>query len=279
MNIIVQPAGGAALTIGDGTNFKVQKPISGLESAPQRNTTGDFSGSDGGYIGSQFYSIRDVSIPGIILSADVTSHAIDRQLFINAFPINKDINVTFIMPNGQSFFMLARRSALTCEQQSASYSEYKVELISSDSLLYDVTGGNAINVNVPIKSGGGFVAPVIPPIVSSAGSGPTVINNTGSAIIYPVITISNSATNPVITNLTTGQSIKINTTLSNGDILVIDMKQRTVSLNGSNILASRDSSSSWWGLALGLNQIQLTTDSGANTGVGVVTYRPAAVGV
>lgn len=279
MNINVQPVGGATLVLGTGTRFKILTPISGLDTPPERNSTGDYSGADGGFQGAQYYSLRDVTLTGIILSPDITSHYIDRQLFLNAFPINVDLNITFIMPNGQSLYMLARRKNLTCEQDGPSMSNFKIDLLSGDPLLYDVTGGSAINVSVPIKSGGGFILPVITPIVSGAGSGPTSINNTGVAEILPLITITNSANTPVITNLTTGEFIKINVTMSNSDVLIIDMKQRTITLNGANVLAERDPTSSWWALEPGNNNIQFTTSSSGNTGVAVINYRPALVGV
>ena len=276
MQMILQPVGGVALTIGDGTPWKITKPIQGLESAPERNTIGDYSGADGGFIGSQFYSVRNLTIPGAIISSSAVQHAIDRQSLFNALPINTDIAVTIIMPNGQSYYLLARRTGLVAEQQAPSYSPFKFDIVSESPYIFD---NNSLSVTVAKKAGGGFVLPVVLPIVFAAGSGPTAINNTGAVKIYPTITVNGSAQNPKISNLTSGEFVKINVTTASGDVLVIDMQQRTVKLNGSNILAYRDSTSSWWGLAAGNNNIEFTTDSGADTGSAVVAYRPAYVGV
>lgn len=87
------------------------------------------------------------------------------------------------------------------------------------------------------------------------------ITNGGNFGTFPVITITGSGENPTITNVTTNQSLTINVTLVEGDELIIDCENGTVTLNGDDALAYLSSSSQFLQLASGDNTIQVTDDS------------------
>ena len=92
--------------------------------------------------------------------------------------------------------------------------------------------------------------------------------NYGWATTYPVITINGPVTNPVIGNTTTGQQIGINYTLSATDIIVIDLYNKTITLNGNPARNLMTNKSQWFGAPPGISQF---TFDGTGTVVGVTT--------
>jgi len=95
------------------------------------------------------------------------------------------------------------------------------------------------------------------------------ITNGGNFATFPVITITGEGENPTITNVTTGQSLTINTTVAAGDEIIIDCENGTVTLNGADALTLLDSSSQFISLDAGDNYIQVTDDSPASLDIDV----------
>jgi phage-related protein len=109
-------------------------------------------------------------------------------------------------------------------------------------------------------------------------SNSTAIVNVGNWTTYPVITITGPVTNPTIGNVTTGQYMTVNYSLTNTDTLVIDLDQKLITLNGvsaRNLLAGN---SEWFGAPPGTSYFTFT---GTNIFVGITTatvvYRSAWV--
>jgi hypothetical protein len=132
------------------------------------------------------------------------------------------------------------------------------------SLLPAVALGRTYDRTYDLEYGGG-----------SAGA--TIVND-GTVTTYPVVTISGPITDPTIANQSTGQYITVNTTLSVSDDLVIDLYEKTITLNGSaarNLLAGN---SQWFGCDPG-NTVISFTGSGTTIGttVATITYRSAFV--
>ena len=84
------------------------------------------------------------------------------------------------------------------------------------------------------------------------------LTNHGNTTAYPRFTFTHSVTNPKVVNEETGASLDLNLETAPGDILVIDMLARTVTLNGESIY-NRDTvvfpESTFWGLLPGANTI------------------------
>ncbi|GKV69859.1 hypothetical protein NCCP2716_23570 [Sporosarcina sp. NCCP-2716] len=89
----------------------------------------------------------------------------------------------------------------------------------------------------------------------------TFMNN-GDAEMPIKITIRGPAVNPKLTNLTTGEFIRIRRTLTASDVLVIDTEDSSVQLNGEDAFPWIDLSSAFWKLAIGSNDVQYTADAG-----------------
>lgn len=126
----------------------------------------------------------------------------------------------------------------------------------------------------------GVASPMKSPLASIiAGGGQQFVVNQGTELAYPILTIDGPITNPRILNNTTGEELRLTYTLAGGEYLVIDMRQRTVVLNG-NPAASRYSAvefpaSRWWGLIDGNNDIRLNAAAAGGGAQCTVAWRHA----
>lgn len=96
-------------------------------------------------------------------------------------------------------------------------------------------------------------------------------NNIGTSPVYPVtITVKGPVTNPVVTNLATGEFIEVDVTLnSSSDQLniIYDRDTFDINLNGTGVINKLNSSSTLFKIHPGTNTIQL---SGQSVGTGAV---------
>lgn len=93
--------------------------------------------------------------------------------------------------------------------------------------------------------GGGYVWSI------GSGGGPTVAIVQGIANAKPIWTVTGQATNPTLTNITTGQSITWIGTVPNGQTLKINMADQTATMAGANVFAQV--SGDWLELKPGTN--------------------------
>lgn len=119
-----------------------------------------------------------------------------------------------------------------------------------------VPAGNnlaAIITGEPNGTGGYIFAP-------STGGGPIIVTVNGVDDANPVWHVYGPATNPTLTNSTTGEALTWNGTVPANQELIIDMGQQTATLEGANVFEFV--SGSWVQLAPGQNRISYTA---ANT--------------
>lgn len=104
-----------------------------------------------------------------------------------------------------------------------------------------------------LSNGGYIFAP-------STGGGPIIVTVNGVDDANPVWHVYGPATNPTLTNSTTGEALTWNGTVPANQELIIDMGQQTATLEGANVFEFV--SGSWVQLAPGQNRISYTA---ANT--------------
>lgn len=124
----------------------------------------------------------------------------------------------------------------------------------------------------------GSFFPVLPLVVgNSQVLGSVTVDNDGDDDAFPVWTITGPATAISLTNVTTGDVLVLAHTISVGDTIVIDTRERqqTALLNGTtNLWGGLSDDSTMWALEPGLNDLTLTvTGSTSNTRVRM-TYQP-----
>ena len=145
---------------------------------------------------------------------------------------------------------------------------YSQVLTSHDMGQTFVKGGGAIPMAIP------WAIPV-----STASVIDKIVTNQGNEATDPIFTITGPGTTFTITNFTTGKTFILSTTLGAGDVVVIDIKNRTVILNGTDNLYP-DITGDFWSLIPGENELRffvtggLTVDTNLN-----LSYRDAYNGV
>ncbi|WP_427007201.1 phage distal tail protein [Pseudarthrobacter sp. H2] len=257
----------------------LDEPIEGLGLPPIRTSSGNYSGRDGGYVGSQFYGMRLITLTGQFFGTPATLETTRRNLAAAVATSSVAMNIT--TNAGNQYLVNCNIDSLDMPiLRSINQAPFKISLIATDPTIYDNSASGLMSVTVNPARGGGITWPITWPITWAAGSQPTTVNNTGNVTIYPTITLINKMTNPSITNQTTGQFFTLTgLTTTAGDTLVIDMKNRTVLLNGGSVLPFVTSSSSWWPLLPGNNSINLTTADGTDTTVATVSWRSGYRGI
>jgi phage-related protein len=260
------------LVVGEGTDYKISA-IEGLGKPPVRTSSQNYSGRHGGRVNGQFYGPRLITISGFFKHGTCDDHEAARDALNDALPIGEDLETIIERFSGTEGRLTTRvldlqMPLLTGGKQS----DYKIDLFAGDPNFYL---GDEIELTIPRFVGGGVVLPVILPATLAAGSGITTANNDGTAVVYPVITITGSATNPKITKFSTGEKVEVSLTMSGGDELVIDLKNHTITLNGGSVLNLRTSDSDWFGLDIGANPMLYETTNGSDSGTAVMKWRNA----
>lgn len=271
MNITIN-----SLQLGTGTVYKLESPIEGLETPPIRTSQMNYSGRNGGRVNNQLYGPRLITLPGFIISGTCEAHETARQNLQEALPIREDLDVTIETFDDVIYITTVRLLSFRMPIISSKKSEYKIDMVASDPFLYSST---ELSATIPKEVGGGFILPVTLPIIFAPGTTPTTITNNGSIEVYPTFTIVGSATNPKITKVDTGEKVELNLTMSGADTLMVDMKQRTITLNGGSVLSLRTSDSDWFWLEIGANELAYETDNGADTGICTVTWRTGVLSI
>jgi phage-related protein len=269
------------LPINDDSNgLYLDEPIDGLELPEIRTSSDVYSGRDGGYVGDQFYGTRLVTLPGRAWSADPAGIWDLRRALQQALDTDS-IELHVVADDDHHYLLYARTTRLDMPiPRALSVAPFKIDFICPDPIIYDDTDSNALTANIGKYVGGGVSWPLTWPLSWGAGTGATTVNNTGLVTIYPVITITGSQTNPIITNVTTAEFIQLSGfTAPAGSVTVIDLRNRTVTLNGGNVLAKVTSSSTWWGLLPGSNTIRLETGDAADTAAAVMEWRNGYMGI
>lgn len=265
----------------DGGHFII-KGVSGLGMADIRTSSFLFSGRPGGMITDQLLGFRNISITAEIGANDMTlaQHELDRQALLDALPIGETIPIYITTFAGTEYRIDVNVTDAKVEYKQRGYrSDVLIQLTAGDPLFYSTDGGDEQSANVNRLVQGGYVTPYILPVEWEVGGAPTIVNNSGNANYYPVVTLHDEALNPVITNLATGESFGLDLTMLDGDEVVIDMYNRTVTLNGSDILGNKTDDSIWWALFPGDNPIMLDTDTADDPVTATITWRNGVTGI
>lgn len=281
MNILLNEILNLSADAGGG-NYIITG-VDGLGSAEIRTSSFLFSGRNGGLITDQHLGFRMISISGKIGSITSTrlQHQQDRDAMIAALPIGETIPVRITTFSGQTYLIECNVTDRKVEYNQRGYmSDFLIQLTAGDPLFYNTDGGDEQSVILNrIIDNGGYVTPYILPVEWDAGGAPTNITNNGNAYYYPVITLTGTALNPTITNLTTGESFELELTMVDGDEIIIDMYNRTVTLDGSDIIGNKSDASIWWALVPGVNTLELDTDTSSDDVQAEIVWRNGVTGI
>lgn len=265
----------------------INEDIEGFDLPGIRTIRGQRSGQSGSYFGAQIYDSRRISIKGTIFSSSVTEALERRREIQMALPLYPErLAVRILDDDGHAYLLYAQVIDFKMPISRARMkSLFKLELEAPDATIYDDTGGSGLSAKLHKAVPGGVVMNSTSPVFGfsfffSAGNPNTSINNSGLIDVSPVITIEGRITNPVLTNVTTGQEFSMEGYSTADDaVTVIDMQNHTAKLNDGNVFGYIADVSEFWNLAPGTNEIRFVSGSGNDVTSADIEWRPGVRGI
>jgi len=183
--------------------------------------------------------------------------------------------------------LVATRSDGTGRQIDIKALEVTGDITTDDGLssLIEVTleaeypflqSSNQKSQDVLLFNGGGMSVPMKVPLDLSIGHSNTItIQNNGNYAAYPIFTFVGVLTNPVITNVSTGEALSLTYALaSSSDSIVVDTFLGTVVIKPSGNVGRQYASGVFWTVPInGAITVQLTTSVGGQGGKCVIAFR------
>lgn len=252
---------------------------------PERRTTSTVkSGADGGLVVAtdQQYSPRTVSFDGFAFTESASQASEFTRQLQTVCPIREEVTLLVATPTGTVY---GARGVVSTKKQKLVYSngtaqvfDVDFDIICSDPFWQDYSTDhpNEVQINKVEEGGLRWLAAGLKwtgngLAWSSGGDAPVAINR-GAEIVYPIITIRGKTGNPVIGNLTTGESVRLPLSLTANDTLIIDMDAESITLNGGSLGGLVDTND-LWGLLPGNNMIQYSSDSSEDNALVTISWR------
>lgn len=250
--------------------------VTGLDSAPFRETIRDHEGQDGSFMDAEFEKGREIVISGSAYANTGTMEAFLDTLKANYAPSKTLLQFFFRTPGvGTRFVYVKPRGVMYDWESFRRHGELRVafKLFAEDPRLYAEV---QTAVNVPFSSGAatgfgfnlgfsfGFGA-----AVTNTG---TLVNNVGNRPTPPTFVINGPCTNPSIIDETFGHTLSFNIILAAGESLTIDTQYKTVRLNGVTNKRSTLFVPDWFYLQPGQTSIKYSAIVGAGSSLDIKFY-------
>jgi hypothetical protein len=250
--------------------------LDGIARVDVRKSEDVLTGGDGGNIWQRNLAMRIISVGGWIGADSSANYVIVKQAMQAAFPITNTLTTLSITNHDGSVKTLSAKVVAIPDFKETEgendEARYNFILQCENPYFSDSTSQGL--TLTPTAFGG---APVPFPVPFPIGGLPVVgyINNTGDVLGYPSYTFSGQLVNPTITNLTTGQSFVINTTINAGSTLTAYHTNLGdfVLLDGGN--AYQYFSGTFFTLVAGNNAFVISASGYDATGNVVITYTPS----
>lgn len=283
---------GERLLLGDGW-FDFKDSLQHFQPNNIASDIVELQGTDGQLLAGQVRRTASQSFDGYVGDALTSKTEIEnrRRQFIQFFRVRRFYKVIYIFPDGSA--IQRKRGYLTdapsVPEMWQKFPEYHVALSFEDVSYYEYSEdeqGKEIYANTALiellnLSIGGLVWDSVgavshgytwlePVTLTGAGyewepgggSSTTTVEVAGIDNAEPIWTVTGPATNPTLTNITTGQAITWNGTVPAGQTLTVDMGEQTATLAGANVY--QFISGSWITLRPGPNKLSYSATGGAD---------------
>lgn len=258
----------------------------GLGELSNRISAYDRPGEDGGMVTAAFAGQRLVTLEGLVKGTDAASFTTNRRALqalsyiqrdSNGLPLPRRLTITTLDDEVVFVDAYVRKVMIGIEHNN--FAPYMVELVCPDPQLF--IDGLVSSGYVSRPALGGVVYPVTyPAIYEGSTGGYTTVTNDGNAGTWPVITLRGQMTNPSIRHAESGTVMQLNASLGASDYVIIDMKEKTIVLNGSSsYLYAKTDDSDWFSLVPGSNTVYFTTGVTSDVGTMEVELYSAVAGV
>ena len=273
--------------------------VTGLEAPPIRNNTGDWSGRDGGFMSSQLYSARVITINGFYWDKNYACDwdSIERNDFpysvreklANYIKIRQRYDLFIHFMSGRTYHTWGYMIDFKMDYEFVRNGEYQITFYCPDYALnlaeiYGDPESIWRRAELHKEIFGGHLVPEDLPVLFEEGQHPTEIEYEGLIPCYPVINLKGPSTNPIFLNTATNKYLKMGTdddpfVMQAGQNLTIDMNNRQVLLNGKSVSMSIDPNSDWWYLTQGKNKIYMLSSGNNDTPVAEIRWTESYQGV
>jgi hypothetical protein len=269
---------------GAGSPYQILS-VEGLEGLPGIRNQDDNRGyADGMFSGRDFYSGRPISMT-IQTTGNATGSAQANLNTLQQALIAQQSGTTplyFLLSNaaGEQVINARVRGFMTTVDPNYTYGYIlsQVTFFCPDPAYYD---SNTQTATLLFSPPTGRIYDRVYNLVYGGGSATitTTISNNGWYYAFPLINIYGPIDNPVIGNTTQNASLSFNASLSDTDVLTVDLYNKLITLNGSparNLLLS----GTWFSASPGNNSFYLTGDAGStlvNVTQAVVTWQSAYI--
>ena len=263
---------------GGGSSVYQIQTVNGLEDLPGIRNQDDNRGYfDGMFSGRDFLGGRTIVINFLTLAGNGNSAQANFNL-LQAALLPQQSGTTPLQfqlsASGGLQFVNARvraRATTINPDYTYGYIVSQITFFCPDPNYYDNTLqtatmgissplGRSYNRTYPLSFGGG------------SQTSTALVNNAGWATSYPTITVGGPVTNPIIGSITTGQALSFNYIVGASDVIIIDLLNRTILLNGAPARNLLLGSSQWFAAAPGNNSFYFN-GSGTTAGTTYATVQ------
>jgi Phage tail protein len=256
--------------------------IQGLDNSPYRMTQHEREHTHGGFLTAEFESIRWVTLIGNIiapttllytyldtLKGNYAAAKLPQPLYFTTVGMAqrlvfaKSLGLKYDLTDTARYGMIPFQVQLGCEDPSI----YSDPAITASGSLAGTAGGRGYPESFPISYG----------VNANQSAGAVAATNMGNKETDATITVYGPVVNPAVVLDQTSAALYFNITLASTDSLVINLRSRTVLLNGTaNRRGTLSSTSQWFMLQPGTNNILFlgTAGSGGTPSMSV-SYRSA----
>lgn len=246
--------------------------LSGLP--PIRTSSGNNVGADGGWVAAQLFDARPIVVNGVIANSDI-SIVEEKRRKLNSFLARKKMALTITTEAGSTYSVYVR--VMEVEMNLGDYLEsqpFMITFRADDPLIYsgDANGDSKATLLVK-KPGDGFLIPFNLPLTIPGSSSDTNVKNEGNSAVDTIIKLYGPLHSPTIVNKTTNKQMQIIKDLVEGDIVEIDSKFKTITLNGVDIYNYKSPESSFITIEKGNNMMYLTSLTTGDLGKAEIYFK------
>lgn len=266
---------GERLLLGDGA-YEFKDTQQHFQPNTYANDVVELQGADGQMLAGQVRRTAVQTFSGYIGDATFSQQAVEsaRSDFIMFFRKQHFYTAVYIFKDGTA---IQRKRGYIVNAPSVpelwqKLPEWSIGLNFEDPNYYeyaedsegDETYANTQSIAIATAVSGGLIWDEIGATWDSVGAiweeggtgGVTTVTVDGVDSAEPVWTVTGPATNPTLTNITTGQTIEWTGTVPDGQTLIVNMDEMTATMEGANVF--QYISGSWVTLQAGNNRVSYT---------------------
>lgn len=242
--------------------------ISGLDSAPVRETSRVREGQDGGFTDVLFEDMRIIVLEGVIYSPPSQIETFLDTLKGNYGPSALPLPFYFFHPTVGQRTVFSKSLGVRYDADSlrrTGQTVMQIQLKAEDPTIYGAS--QLLNIGLAGASSGRSYNKLYNYGYGGATgtSGGMNCYNFGNKPVKAVFTLTN-VINPSIVSDTTGQRLNFSISIQNSDSIAVDLRDKTVVLNGTaNRRGSLLGGSQWFLLQPGNNFIRFLGTAGTGT--------------